>query len=91
VDAIADGYSVENPKPAPDLFFYAASQIGLAPDKCVVVEDAPAGVEAAIAAGMWAIGLAPKEQSDRFNGAAHIVLPNLTGFDLSDIQAKLGK
>jgi hypothetical protein len=45
----------------------------------------------AIAAGMWAIGLAPKEQSDRFNGTAHIVLPNLKGFDLSDIQAKLGK
>jgi kojibiose phosphorylase len=91
VDAIADGYSVENPKPAPDLFLYAANQIGIAPAKCVVVEDAPAGVEAAIAAGMWAIGLAPKEHSDRFNGDAHIVLPNLTELQLSDIQAKLGR
>ena len=91
VDAIADGYSVEKPKPAPDLFLFAATQIGIAPDKCIVVEDAPAGVEAAISAGMWAIGLAPKEHSDRFNGTAHIVLPNLTGFNLSDIQAKLGK
>jgi beta-phosphoglucomutase len=91
VDAIADGYSVENPKPAPDLFIYAATQIGIAPDKCVVVEDAPAGVEAAISAGMWAIGLAPKEHSDRFNGIASMVLPNLTGIHLSDIQAKLSK
>jgi hypothetical protein len=37
------------------------------------------------------IGLAPKENSDQFNGAANIVLPNLIGFDLSDIQAKLGR
>lgn len=91
VDAIADGYSVEKPKPAPDLFLFAANQIGIAPDKCIVVEDAPAGVEAAIAAGMWAIGLAPKEHSDRFKGSASMVLPNLTGIHLSDIQAKLGK
>ena len=90
VDAIADGYSVEKPKPAPDLFLFAAIQIGIAPAKCVVVEDALAGVEAAIAAGMWAIGLAPKEHSDRFGGTASIVLPNLTGIHLSDIQAKLG-
>lgn len=91
VDAIADGYSVENPKPAPDLFLYAANQIGIAPAKCVVVEDAPAGVEAAIAAGMWAIGLAPQEHSDRFNGSAHLVFPNLIEFHLSDIRAKLGR
>jgi kojibiose phosphorylase len=91
VDAIADGYSVEKPKPAPDLFLFAATQIGIVPGKCMVVEDAPAGVEAAIAAGMWAIGLAPKEHSDRFNGAANIVLPNLTGIHLSDLIAKLGK
>ncbi|PZO37201.1 MAG: hypothetical protein DCF19_19575 [Pseudanabaena frigida] len=91
VDAIADGYSVEKPKPAPDLFLFAATQIGIAPAKCVVVEDAPAGVAAAIAAGMWAIGLAPKEHRDRFNGSASMVLPNLTGIHLSDIQAKLSK
>ena len=91
VDAIADGYSVKKPKPAPDLFLFAATQIGIAPDKCIVVEDAPAGIEAAITAGMWAIGLAPKEHSDRFNKSASMVLPNLTGIHLSDLQAKLGK
>ncbi|WP_373540992.1 beta-phosphoglucomutase [Chamaesiphon sp.] len=88
VDAIADGNSVEHPKPAPDLFLYAAAQLGLDPAHCVVVEDAAVGIEAAIAAGMWAVGLG---SVDRFGGSAHIVLPNSIGVRLSDLQTQLGK
>ena len=88
VDAIADGDSVALPKPAPDLFLYAAAQLGLNPANCVVVEDAAVGIEAAIAAGMRTIGLGPVE---RFGGSAHLVLPNLTGIHLSDLQTQLGK
>jgi len=43
-------------KPAPDLFLYAAARMGAAPGDCVVVEDSIAGIDAAIAAGMTAIG-----------------------------------
>lgn len=43
-------------KPAPDLFLYAAQRLGAPPNRCVVVEDSPAGIEAACAAGMNAIG-----------------------------------
>jgi HAD superfamily hydrolase (TIGR01509 family) len=43
-------------KPAPDLFLHAARRMGAAPALCVVVEDSPAGVTAAVAAGMTAIG-----------------------------------
>lgn len=39
-------------KPAPDLFFYAAAALGFSPERCLVVEDSPAGIEAARAAGM---------------------------------------
>lgn len=85
VDAIADGDSVQRPKPAPDLFLCAAKQLGLDPAHCVVVEDATVGIAAAIAAGMWAIGIGP---SDRV-GAANIVLPNLIGVHLSDLQTQL--
>ena len=85
VDAIADGDSVQRPKPAPDLFLCAAKQLGLDPAHCVVVEDATVGIAAAIAAGMWAIGIGP---SDRV-GAANIVLPNLIGVHLSDLQNQL--
>jgi HAD superfamily hydrolase (TIGR01509 family) len=43
-------------KPAPDLFLHAARIMGLPAENCVVVEDSPAGIEGALAAGMMAIG-----------------------------------
>jgi HAD superfamily hydrolase (TIGR01509 family) len=43
-------------KPAPDLFLYAAAKMRVAPAQCIVVEDSPAGVAAAAAAGMTPIG-----------------------------------
>lgn len=85
IDVICDGHSVAVPKPAPDLFLFAAQQLGLPPDLCVVVEDAEAGVEAALAAGMRCIGLGPVERV----GKATLVLPNLNGVSLPDLLAKL--
>jgi HAD superfamily hydrolase (TIGR01509 family) len=49
---------VEHGKPAPDLFLHAAARMGAAPERCVVVEDAPAGVQAGRAAGMTVLGYA---------------------------------
>ena len=43
-------------KPAPDLFLYAAQRLATEPDRCLVIEDSPAGINAAVAAGMTAIG-----------------------------------
>jgi HAD superfamily hydrolase (TIGR01509 family) len=43
-------------KPAPDLFLYAARRLGAPPARCLVIEDSPAGIEAACAAAMTAIG-----------------------------------
>ena len=51
-DAIADGNDIKNSKPAPDVFLVAAKKLGIEPEACLVVEDAEAGVDAAIAAGM---------------------------------------
>ena len=87
VHAISDGYSVERHKPAPDLFLHAAAQLGLPPARCLVVEDAAAGVEAALAAGMWTLGLGPVERV----GAAHIVLPSLEGVRWADVLAQLAQ
>ncbi|WP_244598694.1 HAD family hydrolase [Rhizobium tubonense] len=47
---------VANGKPSPDIFLFAATQMGAAPADCLVVEDSVAGVKAAVAAGMVAIG-----------------------------------
>jgi kojibiose phosphorylase len=85
VDAISDGHSVEQQKPAPDLFLNAAEQLGLRPEECVVVEDAASGVEAARAAGMRAIGLGPVERL----GAADVVLSTLEGVSWTELLARL--
>lgn len=85
VDAVSDGHSVEQHKPAPDLFLHAARQLGLAAEQCVVLEDAASGVEAALAAGMWAVGLGPVERV----GTAHVVLSSLKGVRWADLRARL--
>ena len=60
---------VEHGKPAPDLFLHAASSMGWEPADCAVVEDSPAGVEAALAAGMIAFGYAGTTPASRLDGA----------------------
>lgn len=50
-DAVADGNMITHSKPHPEVFLKAADMIGLAPSDCLVVEDAHAGVEAAVAGG----------------------------------------
>lgn len=60
---------VAHGKPAPDLFLHAASSMGWEPAECAVVEDSPAGVEAALAAGMTAFGYAGSTPAERLVGA----------------------
>ena len=50
-DAVADGNGITHSKPHPEVFLKAAEMIGLRPGDCLVVEDAHAGVEAAVAGG----------------------------------------
>ena len=49
---------VANGKPAPDLFLYAARQMGVEPERCCVIEDAEAGIRGALDAGMQVMGFA---------------------------------
>ncbi len=56
-EALGDGYSVVNPKPAPDLFIWVAGRLGVPPNEAVVFEDAEAGVDAALKGGFWTVGL----------------------------------
>lgn len=49
--------AVARGKPHPDIFLYAAKQMGISPSKCLVLEDSPSGVKAAIAAQMTVIGI----------------------------------
>lgn len=55
-DHVFSAQMVSRGKPAPDLFLHAADALGVAPDACLVVEDSPHGVAAALAAGMRVVG-----------------------------------
>lgn len=81
LDGIADGYSVVNTKPAPDLFVYAAGEVQVPTPDCLGVEDADAGIEAIKTAGMQALGIGPAERFHR----ADKVLPTLANKHLQDI------
>ncbi len=68
-DAVADGNQIENSKPHPEVFLLAAEKVGVKPAECLVIEDADAGIEAGIAAGMktLAVGSAVKNNKADFN------------------------
>jgi len=84
-DAISDGNSVDNAKPAPDLFLHTAKKLGLKPEECVVLEDAESGVEAALAANMKAVGVGPEARV----GKANLVYGNVGSIDFDEILEKL--
>ena len=80
-EAIIDGTKVSRSKPDPQVFEMGAEAMGLAPQQCIVFEDAPKGVDAAISGGFIAVGIGSKENL----GHAQYVLPNFIGVSLQDI------
>ncbi len=83
---LGDGYAVVNTKPAVDLFVWVAGGLALPVTQCVVFEDAEAGVEAALAAGMKCVGIGPRERV----GRAQIVVNGLDGLRVEDVLALEG-
>lgn len=73
-EGVVDGSQVERGKPAPDVFLRAADTLGLHPHRCAVIEDAPAGITAAVAAGCVPIGVATTHSVAQLTaaGALHI-------------------
>ncbi|HEY8516769.1 MAG TPA: HAD family phosphatase [Candidatus Binatia bacterium] len=76
--AVVTGRDVRRGKPDPQVFQIAAERLGIAPQRCAVIEDAVLGVEAARAAGMTAIALAGTASEERLRAAgAQIVVRSL--------------
>lgn len=61
-DVVVDGTMIVHSKPDPEIFLLAASRLGVDSKDCVVFEDAEAGVEAALAAGMKCVGVGSPAQ-----------------------------
>ena len=73
-DAVVDGNRIQRSKPDPEVFLLAARELALEPRACLVLEDARAGIEAAKAAKMLAIGVG----SPSFLDNSDLVVPDLT-------------
>ena len=88
-EAVADGNSVHKAKPDPEVFLKAAELLGVATNRCVVFEDAYAGVKAALNAGMICIGIGDKDVLKD----AHMVIKGLFEMDLEkliDLEKRFG-
>lgn len=81
-DAIVDGSMIVHTKPDPEIFLLTAEKLGVAPADCVVVEDAEAGVEAALRAGMKCIGIGSVETLRK----ADLVFPKTSDVRLSTLR-----
>ena len=83
-DACVSGSDVEQKKPHPDLFLAAARKLNLPPETCLVVEDAPSGIEAAGRGGMQALGLTTSFSAEILTQAG----ARWTAADLAHVLAK---
>ena len=81
-DAVADGNQIKKSKPDPEVFLLAARLVDTDPADCMVVEDAEAGVEAALAGGMDVLGLGDAVA----NSSATYKAQSLADFDYSNIE-----
>jgi beta-phosphoglucomutase-like phosphatase (HAD superfamily) len=85
-DADVNGRPVPRGKPDPALFLAGAEALGVEPARCFVVEDAPAGIEAAKSGGMFGIGVARHDDVESLRAAgADIVTPRLDTLDVAQI------
>lgn len=83
-DTVVDGTMIVHSKPDPEIFLLAASKLGIAPSSCVVFEDAEAGVEAALAAGMKCVGVGSPQQL----GKANMVVAKTADFQLQTLNSE---
>ena len=74
---IASGEEVTRGKPHPDIYLLASNRLGLAPDKCLALEDSVAGCQAANSAGMITIAIPSPLIKKADYSCAHIVCPSL--------------
>ena len=78
---LGDDPAINQGKPAPDIFLIAAQRLQASPEECLVFEDSPAGIEAAKAAGMFAIAVPDSSMDKQLYRQADRILNSLTEFE----------
>ena len=77
-----DDPEIKRGKPAPDIFLLAAKRLQASPSHCLVLEDSPAGIEAARAAGMHVVAVPDPHMDDRAYDSADQIIRSLNDLDL---------
>ena len=85
-----NGNDVKNKKPDPELFLIAAERMGIKPENCVVIEDAPNGVQAAKAAGAKCIAVTNSTNADNLK-EADLICDSLKQINLELIKELIDK
>jgi beta-phosphoglucomutase len=88
-DAVVTGRDVKRSKPDPECFLLAAERLAVPPSRCVVFEDAPAGIAAAKAAGMRCIAITSKGHTVERQHEADIVFPSVKTLTVTAVRALL--
>ena len=86
-DAIVDGNKVSKAKPDPEVFTLGAQLLFIPYEDCIVFEDSIAGIEAAHAVGMSAVGIGDSAQL----GSADLVIPGFSDIDMKEIEVRLSQ
>ena len=81
-DAVVTGDDVDRGKPAPDIYLHTAALLGVAPEASVAIEDSPAGVQSAAAAGMVVVQSRQASSAAPPQPAADVVVGSLREVDL---------
>ena len=84
----SDDPSVKKGKPAPDIFLSAANKLKATPNQCLVFEDSPAGVQAAINAGMMVVAVPDKNCDKNLIREATLILNSLEEFNVNWLQRR---
>jgi HAD superfamily hydrolase (TIGR01509 family) len=82
---------ITNVKPAPDAYLHCLNALGLSADEVVAIEDTPVSIASAIAAGIRVIATPGAMTKDQDFSAASLVVDDLTGLTLKNIEAVLGE
>ena len=85
-NTIIDGTKTTRSKPDPQVFQMGAQRLRLAPEECIVFEDAVSGVAAALAGGFYTVGMGSPDNL----GAAHLVLSSLENTTIESIIKRIG-
>jgi len=82
-DAVSDGNDIKRGKPDPEVFLIAAQRLSLDPRECLVIEDAKAGIEAALAGNMKAVGVGAAQDDER----AHLRVKDMSSVTVDQLLA----